>query len=318
MSEESLYNQDAVNQQLLIDEKVIFFRRTWLVMFLSVLFGILFREEIYKMVLRWNDPSEAHGYLIPLFSIYFIYLQRETIKKLECTPALSGLVLMALSLYGYLWFCQRSFYYPRQVMMISFLGGMVLYIGGWKLARLLWLPVVFLLFAMPIPSRIYTQLTMPMREWSSFVATFILNIFPNVHLEAQGVVIRGTHGADPVNLNVADACSGMRLLRTFVALGVAMAYLEVRPVFHRFALLLSTIPIAIFCNMLRVIITGAVYMFVGKEYAEGFLHTALGFIMLMVAFVLYGLLTWILQNLIIDEDEAEDEAGGVFKVGSTK
>ena len=89
-----------------------------------------------------------------------------------------------------------------------------------------------------------------------------------------------------MNLNVADACSGMRLLRTFVALGVAMAYLEVRPAFHRLILLLSTVPIAIFCNMLRVIITGAVYMYVGAEYAEGLLHTALGFIMLMFAFFL--------------------------------
>lgn len=315
MSEESLYNQETANQQLIIDEKVIFFRRVGIIVVLGALFGILFREEIYKMVLRWNDPSEAHGYLIPLFSLYFIYLQRNAIKKLECTPALSGLILMGLSLYGYLWFCQRSFYYPRQVMMVSFLGGLVLYIGGWKLARLLWLPVVFLLFAMPIPARIYTEITMPMREWSSFVATFILNIFPNVHLEAQGVVIRGTHGVDPVNLNVADACSGMRLLRTFVALGVAMAYLEVRPAFHRLILLLSTVPIAIFCNMLRVIITGAVYMYVGKEYAEGLLHTALGFIMLMFAFLLYGLLTWILSNLFIEEEDQEEE-GGIFKVGS--
>ena len=137
----------------------------------------------------------------------------------------------------------------------------------------------------------------------------ILNLFPGVYSESSGVLIFGTHDVlregirvrEEFSLNVAEACSGMRLLRAFVALGVAMAYLEYRPVIHRILLLASTIPIAIFCNMLRVLLTGLIHIFIGSEYATGTLHTLLGLVMLGVAFALYGGLAWILNNLFVAE-----------------
>jgi len=291
-----------------------FFRRLWIVVILGGLYFVMFQPELVKLVKRWNHPSEAHGYLIPLFSLYFLYLQRAEIKAMVCKPALTGLFLMLLSLWGYFCFSRLSWAYPRQVVMVSFLGGLVLYMGGWKMARIAWLPVIFLLFSMPLPARLHTAMTMPMREMASTVATIVLNCFPDVHLVAENVVIRGNYGIEPVNLNVADACSGMRLLRTFVALGVAMAYLEARPVMHRIVLLISTVPIAIGCNMLRVIITGMIHMFMGAEYATGTLHTWLGFITLAIAFILYGLLTWIINNLFVDEDDGEQDSA-ILKVG---
>ena len=104
-------------------------------------------------------------------------------------------------------------------------------------------------------------------------------------------------------LNVADACSGMRLLMAFVALGVAMAYLHWRPIWQRLVLLASTIPIAIFCNIVRVTITGFIYILGNPEYAKGIYHDLLGMLMLPLAFCLYGGLAWLMNNLFVDEDE---------------
>ena len=100
------------------------------------------------------------------------------------------------------------------------------------------------------------------------------------------------------------SCSGMRLLMAFLALGVAMAYLHYRPIWQRIILLASTIPIAIFCNIVRVTVTGFIYVLADPRYAQGIYHDILGMAMLPLAFGLYGLIAWFMSSLFIEEAEA--------------
>ncbi|MBN2212346.1 MAG: exosortase [Sedimentisphaerales bacterium] len=287
-------------------EKALFFERCWKVLIVGALYVWLFQEEILRVATRWKDPDESHGILIPFFSLYFIYQERHNIKRTVGKPSYVGLLMILASLAGYVYIgLVKNMFYGRQVMMIGLLGGVCLLLGGWRILKYTWLPVAYLIFAMPLPSRLYYQITFPMRMWASSAAAGVLNLLPNVFLEAKGVIIEGTHGANQVQLNVAEACSGMHLLMAFVALGVAMAYLERRPIVHRIILLVSTIPIAIFCNILRVTLTGLIYMYVGPEYTKGTPHTLLGLAMLGVAFGLYGLMAWVMNRLFINEEEVE-------------
>jgi exosortase len=291
-----------------IPENRLKIERIWKISIIAVLLAILFREELTRLFERWtSDPSESHGFLIPGFSLYFVYQARQHLVKTLGEPSYWGLFFMFASLTGYLVFFYIGWYYPRQIMMIATLGAVVLFLGGWSIIRYAWLPVVFLVFAIPLPSRLYYKITMPMRELASEVAAVVLSALPNVDCSAMGVVIHGMHGSEVVNLNVAEACSGMRLLMAFLALGVAMAYLEERPAFHRLVLLCSTIPIAIFCNMVRVVMTGMIYMYIGPEWARGDMHALLGMVMLVLAFALYGLLAWTMSNMFVEE-----ETGGVL------
>ena len=151
---------------------------------------------------------------------------------------------------------------------------------------------------------------MPMRQLAAKVAAALLNLVNGLEAETTGVIIdviyKG-HRLEPP-INVAEACSGMRLLMAFLALGVAMAYLHYRPIWQRFILLASTIPIAIFCNIVRVTVTGFIYILIHPKYAQGLYHDLLGlFGMLPLAFGLYGLLAWFLSSLFIEETEAVTE-----------
>jgi exosortase len=92
----------------------------------------------------------------------------------------------------------------------------------------------------------------------------------------------------------------MRLLMAFVALGVAMAYLHYRPIWQRFILLASTIPIAVICNIVRVTITGLIFIKWDPKYATGIYHDMLGLLMLPLAFGLYGGIAWFMENLLVD------------------
>jgi exosortase len=160
-----------------------------------------------------------------------------------------------------------------------------------------------LIFAVPLPQRYYVAITMPMRQLAAGIAAILLSLVKDLDATASGVIIDMIYKGRPLDppLNVAEACSGMRLLMTFLALGVAMAYLHYRPIWQRIILLASAIPIAIFCNMVRVTITGFIYIFGDPKYAHGIWHDGLGMLMLGLAFGLYYFLAWFMSSLFVEE-----------------
>ena len=285
------------------------------ILIIGGLFCFLFRNEIESVVDRWLiDSSWSHGFLIPLFSLYFVNQRKD--KILRC--ALKG-DFRANYLGLFFLICGILFYpfnivhlrygYLSSLDIIATLGAIVLFLGGWKLVKLTWLPITFLVFAVPLPERFYRELTIPMRQWAAAVASGLLDLVPQLEAMASGVVIDVFYKGEPLEppLDVAEACSGMRLLMAFLALGVAMAYLHYRPLWQRIVLLVSTVPIAIFCNIVRVTITGFIYVLIHPKYAQGIYHDMLGIAMLPLAFGLYGAVAWFMSSLFIDESGAVAE-----------
>lgn len=271
----------------------------------ALLFSIFF-NEVDAIVSRWlSDPSWSHGFLIPLFSLYFLNQHKEQILSLRTKPNYLGLVLLLAMIVFYpLNMVQFRFGYFNSLAMIAALGSIVLFLGGWKLLKYTWLPVAFLVFAVPLPQRYYVTLTIPMRKLAASIASSLLSMVNQVDAVARGVIIDVIHKGQRLEppLDVAEACSGMRLLMAFMALGVAMAYLHYRPIWQRIVLLASTIPIAIFCNVIRVTVTGFIYVLWDPKYAQGLYHDLLGMMMLPLAFGMYGFLAWFMSSLFVDED----------------
>lgn len=279
---------------------------------LGGLLGWFFHIEISKTVGRWmSDPSWSHGFLIPLFSLYFLHQNRHKIVTLVPRPSwIVGLGSLAFFLVLYfLNTVQFKFAYGEALIFIAAIGATVLFVGGWRLLQQTWLPIAYLFFAVPLPQRLYTQITMPMRKMAASIATSLLNVIPNTEAVVRGVVIDVLYNGKPLepSLDVAEACSGMRLLMAFVALGVAMAYLHYRPLWQRLILLASTIPIAILCNVVRVTITALIYILWDPQYAQGVYHDLLGMLMLPLAFAMYGGLAWLMSNLFVDDIPQTEE-----------
>ncbi|MEN6426594.1 MAG: exosortase/archaeosortase family protein [Phycisphaerales bacterium] len=290
----------------------------------------LFRSELRDLVHLWaTDPDWSHGFLIPLFSLYFINQKRTEILGLESasdpladllrgrrpSPLPGGgtrpnylglpLLLAVLGLYAFNVVSPAGYAYLRPISMIAAVGAVVLFLGGWRLIRYTWLPIAFLVFAVPLPRRYYFSLTMPMRHLAATVATALLNLVPDLNATANGTIIEIVYRGQRLEpaLDVEAACSGMRLLMAFLALGVAMAYLHDRPAWQRAILLLSTAPIAVLCNIVRVTTTGFIYVLAGPQYTQGVYHDALGLAMLPLALGLYGALAWFMSSLFVEEDD---------------
>ncbi|MHC4431125.1 MAG: exosortase/archaeosortase family protein [Planctomycetota bacterium] len=275
---------------------------------IGVLFVVLFRSEIHDIVRRWvTDSSWSHGFLIPLFSLYFIDQRKQQILNLLARPNYLGLLLLICCIVFYPFnIVHLQYGYLRPMTMIATLGAVVLLLGGWRLVKYTWLPSGYRVFAVPVPHRDDNSLADPMRRWAATIASGLLNLVPDLEASANGKIIDVFYRGQPLEpaLDVAEACSGMRLLLAFMALGVAMAYLHERRVWQRLVLVVSTVPIAILCNIVRVTVTGFIYILIHPKYAQGIYHDMLGMAMLPLAFGLYGLLALFMSNLFVDDDSA--------------
>ena len=263
----------------------------------------------HYLVARWLvDGNWSHGWLIPLFSVYFLVMRREELARCTPRPNYLGAVILAFSLAAYFWSAWRArMAYPQSLSLVGTVFGATLLLGGWSVMRLAWFPIAFLFFAIPLPQSVYVELTRPLRELASTAAAAVMPMFlPGLHTQAQAVVIDYVRpGMAPGQLNVEEACSGMRLMMAFVTLGVAMAYLGDRPLWQRVIMVASCLPIAVLCNAVRVTTTGLLTITGHAEYAQGTPHQLLGMVMLLIALGCYALIGYILSHLFV---EAADEA----------
>ncbi|MEJ2646789.1 MAG: exosortase/archaeosortase family protein [Sedimentisphaerales bacterium] len=279
------------------------------IVILVSLFWLVFYREINNLVYSWiSDKNWSHGFLIPFFSLYFINQRKNEILNLEMKPSYFGLPLLIISILFYIFniVSPSGWAYFRSLSMLAAIGAIVIFLGGVRLLKITWLPIAFLIFAVPLPDRIYRSLTNPMRQWAASAAAALLNLVGGVEASARGAILDIIYKGHRLEsgLDVAEACSGMRLLMAFLALGVVMAYLHRRPFWQRIILLVSTVPIAIFCNIVRVTCTGFIYVLIHPKYTQGIYHDLLGLAMLPFAFGLYGLLAWFMTSLFV-EDEKE-------------
>ncbi len=195
--------------------------------------------------------------------------------------------------------------YIKDVGMIITLFGIVLMIYGWAVMRIAWFPIVFLICAIPWPGLVYSWVAEPLQQMAADVAVIVLKS-TGVEAISNGTKII-IYNADllkpPRVLNVAEACAGMRSLMTFITVGGAVAFLVPRRLWQRIIIVVSAIPIAIGCNVLRISGQGLLDHYVSQEWSESFAHQFVGMVMLLPAFFLILGVAWALDKLYIEEAE---------------
>ncbi len=289
-------------------------RVCWQILLLALLFVALYHQEFRRLFVKWLTPDWSHGFVVPLISLVFVYVKRERLLAAQFRPTLAGLpvLLAGIGLYGASVYVQVG--YTQSLSMVIVIYGLVLLMCGWEVTRIVWFPIFFLLFALPLPDRYYVALTMPLRKISSAVAAPLLStVIPSIEAKATGTVIDYYDGAGGVGkLDVERACAGMRLIMAFGALGMAMAWLVNRSLWYRLVLVASIVPIAVICNIVRVTITGVFVVTGHPDLAQGTPHALLGLAMLAMAFGLLRLVCYTMDNLFIEtaSERLEDEPAG--------
>jgi exosortase len=271
---------------------------------------------VYWVVLRWlwdkanpfyGEANWGHAICIPLIGLYYLYIHRDELMSLPTKGQWSGLGVLigGLILFAYgIWPGQNQF--VQGCAMIMTLFGVVVLLAGWQVMKIAWFPIAYLGCGVPWPPLVYSYIASPLQLLAAQVAVFILRIC-GVSAQHAGTKIHmmGAISEPPRTLNVAEACAGLRSLMTFITVGAAIAFLSARPLWQKIIITISAIPIAIFCNVMRVAGQGLLDHYISHELSESFAHQFVGLIMLIPAFFLILLVGWVLDHLIIEEADPQ-------------
>jgi exosortase len=251
----------------------------------------------------WGEDNWKHAIAIPIVGLYYLFANREQLLAARPKTAWSGAVILlgGILLFGYGIFPGQNDFVKDFGMVVT-LFGVVALLAGWGVMKVAWFPIAFLVCGIPWPGLVYSWLAGPLQHLAASVAVFVLG------LTGVDATNTGTKIVMPAGrvLNVAEACAGLRSLMTFITVAAALAFLSVRPMWQKIVQVLSAIPIAVFCNVMRVSGQGLLDHYWSYEASEGFAHQFVGIIMLIPALFLILLVGWVLDHLFTDEiDEKE-------------
>jgi exosortase D (VPLPA-CTERM-specific) len=257
----------------------------WQGLVLAACSAWLLGPTLYHLVLQWAAPDSdfSHGFFVPLFSAFVIWQERGRLSEITPKPSWSGLVLLAFALGVLVVGVLGAELFLARISVLLLIAGMVVLFRGWGFFRAIFFPWAFLLFMIPIPKIVFTQITFPLQLLASRLAADVLPLL-GVPVFREGNLI--TLPSMPQPLDVAEACSGIRSLMSLACLAIIYGYLMERRIAVRWVLALISVPIAIAANGTRIIGTGLMVQYWDPEKAAGFFHFFEGWLVFVVSLLL--------------------------------
>ena len=231
----------------------------------------------------WPSDEQGHGPIILAVSFWLIFRGREELASLPAKPATAlGSIVLLLALLLYTFGRSQSIWMFEVGSQIVTLIGLLLVFKGWRALRLMWFPLFFLLFMVPLPETLVTAVTTPLKAAVSTMAELLLYKL-GYPIGRSGVTLY----VGQYQLLVADACAGLNSMFTLEALGLLyMNLMSYTNVARNVALALLIIPISFCANVVRVMILVLVTYYFGDEAGQGFVHGFAGMVLFGVALVL--------------------------------
>ncbi|MDJ0928071.1 MAG: exosortase, partial [Gammaproteobacteria bacterium] len=258
----------------------------------AVLLVVIFWDGLAYMAKQWEREEYNHGYLIPVVALYLLWLRADDLRKADLRGSWAGLLFIAAGIGGLVLGELSSIYTIVQYSFLLTLFGVIVTLIGWRGFGIVWVPFVYLMFMIPLPTFIYNNLSAELQLISSQLGVAVIRLFGiSVFLEGN-VIDLGIY-----QLQVAEACSGLRYLFPLMSFGFLCAAIYTGPFWHRALIFLSSIPLTIFMNSFRVGVIGILVENFGIEQAEGFLHYFEGWIVFMACVALMFLLMWLFARL---------------------
>lgn len=255
----------------------------WLPILLGLL--VMYVPTFYDLLNgQWATEEHAHGSIIFALGLWLIYRQWPTMmeKSAGKPSAFIGWLILAIALMLYI--IGRALQTPifEVTSFIWILAAILLIKRGGSALRVMWFPLFFMLFMIPLPGTLIIMLTMPMKMAASYVTEHIL-YWANYPIARNGVVLQ----IGQYQLLVADACAGLQTLLTLEALGLLYLNVVRHTSFVRnVALAILIIPISFAANVIRVIVLTLIIYYFGDEAGQGFLHGFAGMVLFLSALIL--------------------------------
>jgi exosortase len=264
-----------------------------------VLIGAWSYAPVFLRLMQvWSgEPDYSHGYLVIPVALGLLWARRDRLPAWGCSQSSLatglGVILFSqtLRVIGDISYSEPL----EQGSLVAWTMGVAMLLGGW---RLWWwsLPALgFLLFMIPLPYRLESALSFPLQSIATSLSVWWLQLLGQPAI-AHGHIIR----IGEIQLEVAQACSGLRMFMSIAAIGAAFAILFERPRWHRLLLFSALGPIAIVANSLRIVMTGLLSRWVSADVGHAFTHDFSGWVMIPMAVGMFLAWNWYLNRLFLE------------------
>lgn len=255
----------------------------WLVLLLglAVLAALPTWQNVYDLATRSAEYS--HMLLVAPVVFLLLWQRRERLARvpLAATATGAGVAMLGVAM-DFAGFATQVDLIKDTGMVVMLLGAIVT-VTGWAWVIRAAPALAALVFFIPIPGRVRQRIALPLQEVSAAITEYILDFF-GVPLVRLGNVLQ----INGVDVAVAEACNGMRMVVALGLVAYAFAFsMPLRP-WARVVILAASPLVAVFANVLRLGPTVLFYGYADKELAD-FAHDVSGWLVLLVALgVLWG------------------------------
>jgi exosortase D (VPLPA-CTERM-specific) len=264
---------------------------------ISALLIWAFSNELSYMVSQWDSVQEfSYGYLIPVVVLFLLWQKSDVLTRMEFEGSWLGVVVIGLGAALYAVGQLSTINVIAQYAFLVVLYGIVLAFMGLRGFKIISMPLLILVFMIPLPQFFFAQLSSQFQLVSSEIGVAVIRLFGiSVFLEGN-VIDLGTY-----KLQVVEACSGLRYLFPLMVFGFILAYFFKASWWKRAVIFLSTIPITILMNSFRIGVIGVTVNYWGEKMAEGFLHDFEGWVIFMTSTAVLAFEIWIFARLSKDK-----------------
>jgi exosortase len=252
----------------------------------------------------WAMDMYSHGYIVPLFAAYLFWIRKKPLMQAEAAERWAGVGLAAVCLAVRTWASYYDYNNPDRWSFLGCLLGICLIVGGVKMLRWAGPALLFLFFMYPFPNVLERTLLMKLQMVASIISTWVLQVL-GVSAARYGNTISIDTLKEP--LEVAEACSGLRMLTIFGAMCFAMIMIIERPWWDKLVIFLSIVPIALASNIIRIVTTALLSMAFGQEtpWVSALVHDWAGLAMMPIGLGLLVIELAILSRITIPIDTEE-------------
>ncbi len=264
-----------------------------LALFAIVVALAAFMSALLKLESRWTQHEEySHGFLIPIVAAWLLWTRRDALRASLGPPVWAGPFLIVLASAMHIVGELSAISTLSQVGFVLALVGLVLAVGGYSLLRVAGLPIVFLLFAIPAPGFLDSTISVRLQLISSELGTAFIRMFQIPVYRDGNIIDLGNY-----SLQVVDACSGLRYMYPLLSVSFLAAYMFQAPFWQRIMVFLSSIPISIAMNSVRIGLVGVTVDYWGTQAADGFLHLFEGWVIFLACAGILALEIWLLARM---------------------
>jgi exosortase len=259
----------------------------WVV--LAVVFVAFYWSSLNYLLRTWiRQEDYQHGFVVPFFAVALLWMRRDMIPR-PGTPgtlwALPFFVIWAVMRWMSVYFNYGSL---PEISMLPFFAGTALLVGGWQGLNWAWPSIIFLFFMIPLPGAVQGLLSEQLQSGATRLSTYVIQTM-GIAAVSQGNVIQLTDRP----LEVARACSGLRMMMLFFALCIGAAFVAKRPLWERLLMIASAAPIAVASNVARIVLTAVVYELASQfpslidlDTAGEMIHDWAGYMMMPIGLLL--------------------------------